>query len=66
MQEALKRVLEIVGGPAALARHLGITKQAISQWAQVPAERVLDVEDATDGAVRCHEMRPDIYRVPAA
>ena len=66
MQEGLKRALEIVGGPAALARHLGITKQAVGQWSQVPAERVLDVEDATNGAVKGHELRPDICRAPEA
>ncbi len=64
MQAGLKRALEIVGGKTALAKHLGITKQAISQWSQVPPERVLAVEDAT--GVPCHEMRPDIYRIPAA
>lgn len=65
MQKGLERALEIVGGPTALARALGITKQAISQWSRVPADRVLSVEDATDGTVACHEMRPDIYRAPA-
>ena len=39
-------------------------RQAISQWSRVPADRVLSVEDATDGNVACHEMRPDIYRAP--
>ena len=64
MQTGLKRALEIIGGKAALAKHLGITKQAVGQWEQVPPDRVLAVEDAT--GVPCYEMRPDIYRVPAA
>lgn len=66
MQESLKRALQIVGGPTALARYLGISKQAISKWSKVPPERVLAVEDATGGAVKAHELRPDIYRAPGA
>ncbi len=64
MEESLQRALDIVGGPTALGRYLGITKQAVSQWSRVPAERVLAVEDATDRAVPCWELRPDLYRVP--
>ncbi len=62
MEDSLQRALDIAGGPTALARHLGITKQAVSQWLKVPPERVLAVEDAT--GVACYELRPDIYRVP--
>lgn len=64
MEENLQRALDIVGGATALARRLGITKQAVSQWPRVPPERVLAVEDATNGAVTCYELRPDIYRAP--
>lgn len=42
-----------------LARSLGITHGAISQWDQVPAERVLDVERIT--GISRHELRPDIF-----
>jgi DNA-binding transcriptional regulator YdaS (Cro superfamily) len=28
---------------------------------KVPAERVLSIESATDGAVTRHELRPDLY-----
>lgn len=45
-----------------LAERLGLNKSTITRWAQsmVPAERVLDVEDAT-GIAR-EEIRPDLYR----
>ena len=59
--EALERAKQEVGGNTGLARRLAgrISPQAISQWRQVPAERVLDVERAT--GVPRHELRPDLY-----
>lgn len=42
-----------------LAKRLGISAQAISQWRRVPVERVLEVERLT--GVSRHELRPDIY-----
>ena len=42
-----------------IARELGITHGAVSQWQKVPAERVLDVERIT--GIPRHELRPDIY-----
>lgn len=48
--------------PARLARALaGITPQAISQWRQVPAERVLEVERVT-GIAR-ETLRPDLAAI---
>lgn len=42
-----------------LASTLGITHSAISQWKQVPAERIGDVARAT--GLRPQELRPDIF-----
>ncbi len=47
-----------------LASDLGISPGAISQWKDVPADRVLEVEQVT--GIPCHELRPDLYRVPNA
>jgi DNA-binding transcriptional regulator YdaS (Cro superfamily) len=58
---ALQRAMEAVGGPAALARRIGITLQAIVQWDDVPPLRVLQVERAS--GVPRHELRPDLYPV---
>jgi len=63
-QTPLQRAIDAAGGVAKLARLVGVTSQAISQWDRVPAERVLAVEDAT--GVPAHELRPDVYRAPAA
>lgn len=47
-----------------LARKLGVTGGAISQWvnglAAVPAERCPAIEEATGGQVRCEDLRPDV------
>lgn len=62
---ALLRACDVVGGQSALARKIGLKSQgSISGWIEagrVPAERVLQVETATDGTVTRHELRPDIY-----
>lgn len=49
----------------ALAIKLKITKGAVCQWDQVPAERVIDVAEATDWKVTPHQLRPDIYPNPS-
>lgn len=53
-----------VGSQAALARLLGVTKAAVNQWKgatrQVPAEHCPAIEQATNGQVRCEQLRPDI------
>lgn len=46
-----------------IARELGITHGAVSQWRRVPAERVLDVERIAN--IPRHVLRPDIYPSPA-
>ena len=58
---ALGRAKAVVGGNTGLSRALdsAISPQAISQWKQVPAERVLDVERAT--GISRHDLRPDLY-----
>jgi DNA-binding transcriptional regulator YdaS (Cro superfamily) len=52
------------GAVTALARALGITPSAISQWRRPPAERVLAIEAAV--GIDRHELRPDIFPPPAA
>lgn len=58
---AIARAIEAVGGQTALAKILGITTQAISQWKRVPPAHVLAIETATGGRVTRHEMRPDVF-----
>ncbi|WP_082494625.1 MULTISPECIES: Cro/CI family transcriptional regulator [unclassified Methylobacterium] len=63
-EAALKKAIELAGGHAALARSLGISSAAISQWQSCPPLRVLKVE-AASGVPR-HELRPDLYQSPAS
>lgn len=65
--EALQRAIDLIGGPAATAKLcMGshgktIKTQAVSQWEKCPANRVLTLENATDGQVTRYDLRPDIY-----
>ena len=59
---ALKRAIDIVGGPSAVARELDISPQAVGQWRRVPAERVLQLERVS--GVPRQELRPDLYPLP--
>ena len=47
----LTRAFEQVGSSRSLARRLGISPQAISQWGRVPPLRVLDVEGSAEAGV---------------
>ena len=59
----IEKAIEAAGGAYALAKRIGVSRQAVEQWAmsRVPAERVLELERATQGQVTRHEIRPDIY-----
>lgn len=58
--ETLREYLKQERGRASrLAEGLGIFPSAISQWTQVPAEQVLEVERLT--GVSRHDLRPDLY-----
>lgn len=62
LQKALDSMGHVRGNAAALAKVLGISTQAISQWREVPVNRVLDIESVT--GVPRYELRPDIYPPP--
>ncbi|MGX5776971.1 Cro/CI family transcriptional regulator [Methylorubrum zatmanii] len=57
--DGLRRAISTQPSKTALAAKLGITLPAITQWRQVPATRVLEVERIT--GVSRHELRPDIF-----
>lgn len=62
--EAIDRAAEVLGSQKALAELCGVSKGAVSQWKdenrRVPAEYCPLIELATNGVVRCEELRPDV------
>jgi TorA maturation chaperone TorD len=55
----LNKAIEAIGGVRSLARAIGVSQPAVSNWKRVPADRVLGVESAT-GITRT-QLRPDLY-----
>ena len=55
----LDEAIRAAGGVGALARKIGISQPSVSNWARIPAERVLSVEAAT--GVNRGVLRPDLY-----
>lgn len=60
--KAKDRAVAAVGGVTRLAEKIGVTRSAVSQWDQVPVERVADVERVT--GISRYELRPDIFGAP--
>jgi DNA-binding transcriptional regulator YdaS (Cro superfamily) len=61
---ALDRACEILGNQDALALKLNIRSPSISGWRRrknVPIERCIDIERATEGQVSRYELRPDVF-----
>lgn len=63
METALDRAIAEAKGVSALASSIGVVQTAVSNWrsrGKVPAEHCPAIERATNGKVRCEELRPDI------
>lgn len=62
---ALQKAVTILGSQSALAKAIGKRQGHVWHWlnkgGKVPAEAVLPIERATNGAVTRHELRPDLY-----
>ncbi len=54
-----QRVETIRGGIAGLARKLGVSRQAVFQWDEIPESRVLQLEEVA--GISRHDLRPDLY-----
>ncbi len=61
--EGLTLAIKAAGGICALARELGLSPQAFSEWSRVPAHRILQVEAVTK--IPREQLRPELYRVEA-
>jgi DNA-binding transcriptional regulator YdaS (Cro superfamily) len=58
-----QRAVKAIGGVVAVAKLVGISPQAVSQWDRVPAPHAAKVAAAS--GVPAHELRPDIFTPPA-
>jgi DNA-binding transcriptional regulator YdaS (Cro superfamily) len=57
----IEHAIEAAGGTIkALSAQIGVSRTAIAGWQRVPAERVLEIENAVAGTDR-RVMRPDLY-----
>lgn len=64
MVNPILKAANLLGGQASLARAMGVQPPTVNQWAKgdrpVPAERCPQIEQLTDGGVKCEELRPDV------
>lgn len=63
MTTPIERAISAMGGVAETVRKLGLNGHAtVYQWTKtrVPAERCPQIEAATNGLVRCEDLRPDV------
>ncbi len=62
--DSIRQACNIAGGVTSLAAIIDVKPPTISQWLngtrQIPAERCPEIEKATNGAVRCESLRPDV------
>jgi DNA-binding transcriptional regulator YdaS (Cro superfamily) len=58
---SLQKAIQSIG-LSALAEKINATSQQVSNWRHrgVPVEFCIPIERATNGAVRCEELRPDV------
>ena len=57
--KSVQRASELLGGPSALARALGVLPGGFHVWDRVPAEHVLPMARLT--GIPPHKIRPDLY-----
>lgn len=63
--KTLRKAIERAGGVSAMSRHLAVSRQAVQNWLKrggTPPEYCVRIEDMT--GVKCHELRPDVFRTP--
>jgi DNA-binding transcriptional regulator YdaS (Cro superfamily) len=60
----LTKAIKHFGTRKALAEALGLEPMAVTQWEKrkrIPAERAVQIESVTKGAVTRQEIRPDLW-----
>jgi len=62
----VKKAISLLGGYAATARLLGLTRSAIHQWGvrRCPAEQVLRLCGLVEYEITPEQLRPDVFADP--
>lgn len=61
--DALNKAISIFESQTRLAKAIGVVPQVVNNWltrGRIPAEHCPAIERATNGAVRCEDLRPDV------
>ncbi len=62
--QALLLAIKICGSQAELSRRIVAATQQVNEWTKgerpIPPARCEQIENATDGAVRCEDLRRDL------
>ncbi len=68
MQTEEPTLIDVLGGPTAVARMCGVKPPSVMDWRRrgIPTDRCPAIERATAGQMLCERMRPDVVwvRVP--
>lgn len=60
---AINKAIETIGTQTALAKAINVVPQVVNNWIRrgnVPANYCPSIERATNGAVTCEDLRPDV------
>lgn len=60
--DAIEIIRTTRGLNAKITRELRLSRSAVSQWSQVPADRVVRVSEII--GIPPHEIRPDVFPAP--
>jgi DNA-binding transcriptional regulator YdaS (Cro superfamily) len=62
-KEIIQEIFKHYGSQANLARSLGISRQSVSDWTNIPAHHCLKIQEQTHSKFSIHMMRPDIFGI---
>ena len=61
----LQKAIDLVGSEAKLGTLLGVSQPSVNGWKarKVPAHRAVQIEQVTNGRIKRHDLRPDLFLV---
>ena len=67
MKSPFELVTEMIGSQAKIGALVGVRQSTVSYWAKtgIPAEKAIELEEATEGRVPRWLSRPDLWSAPA-